>query len=512
FLAQFLGFEVFRSLLGAFVASYPIVLGLALLVPAGVAVLRQRVATTEQYTDRRRAATVFLGLFTVIFAFFGAFIGSGLAQGTGIAIENAVIVMAGAVICVLSFAKTRLLLPTLSGLVKEQIEKSKHASADKDLEQHIQRSMVTTYVLALVFVLGFVAFFAATALHVVPAPQGSVGVEGAFFVYLLLGLGLISVLLVRYFQAANIDPKWKKKDDDEIGKKRLTAAEFQRYLVLGFSATFGTALFAIGVLIELGKITQLGPIGLAPKYSTDFWVFAILIGLGPYAWFYTREQNRIRAIDQKFPEFLRDLAESQRAGMTLTEAVLTAAKGKYGMLTPEIRKMAAQIEWGVSFTDAFERFGKRVKTPLIERTVALVVQAANAGGNVVDVLTAAADDAREIQQILKERKGSMSIYVMVIYVSFFVFMGVIGVLNAQFIPEVSKAVSKAAGVSIGGLHFTKIDDQAFKTLFFHAAIVQGFGGGLVAGVMEGGKPVSGLKHAFIMIAIAYVAFRFLIGS
>jgi flagellar protein FlaJ len=105
----------------------------------------------------------------------------------------------------------------------------------------------------------------------------------------------------------------------------------------------------------------------------------------------------------------------------------------------------------------------------------------------------------------------MSIYVMIIYIAFAVFVGVIGVLNAQFIPEVAKAVSKANGVSIGGLNFRKFDENDFKTLFFHAAIIQGLGGGLVGGVMSKGKLVHGLRHSFILVFLAWVLFRLLIG-
>jgi flagellar protein FlaJ len=258
-------------------------------------------------------------------------------------------------------------------------------------------------------------------------------------------------------------------------------------------------------------VKNIGPLAADRKLATDFFVFAILVGLGPYGWFAAREARRTEAIDHKFPEFLRDLAESQRSGMTLTEAVLTASKGQYGVLTGEIKKMAAQIEWGVSFSDALQRFSGRVNTPLIERTVSLIIQASSAGGNVVDVLTAAADDAREIQQIVKERKQQMSIYTMIIYIAFAVFIGVIAVLNAQFIPEVAKAVSKADGVSIGGLHFKAFDQDDFKILFFHAAIIQGFGGGIVGGVMSGGKPIHGLRHSFILVFIAWVLFRVIIG-
>jgi archaeal flagellar protein FlaJ len=229
--------------------------------------------------------------------------------------------------------------------------------------------------------------------------------------------------------------------------------------------------------------------------------------VGPYGFFRGFELRRRRAMDDKFPDLLRDLAESQRAGMTLPRALTTAAKGTYGALTPEIRKMSAQVEWGVSFTEALGRFARRVGTPLIERAVVLITEAANAGGNVVDILTAASDDAREIKQILEERKRQMAIYAMIIYIAFFVYMVVIFVLAAQFLPGFEKAVGAASGQKVGGLNFEAFDKQTFITVFFHGALIQAVGGGLVSGVMTGGHPLDGLKHSFIMTIISWVFFR-----
>ncbi|MEA3202145.1 MAG: archaeal flagellar protein FlaJ [Thermoplasmata archaeon] len=511
FMAQVGGVVIFRSLLGAFVASYPAIFAVVFLALAFVVGLRMRVRSDLAYSDKMRALALGMSTMVLILGFFGVFIGSGLAEGSGIAIENAVLALGAAVVCLIQFVKARTLLPGIVGMIRDSVKSS--ASADKSQQQSIKNRMIATYVTALVFVLGFVSFIVATSLHVIPSPQSSLGTDVGFFVYLLGGIALLVIVVMRYFQSVNIDTRWQKRAQEEatIGKKRLTSAQVQRYLILGFSFGVAGMLGLIGLLVTLGQVQHLGPLPVAKKYGTDFFVFAILIGLGPYGWYTAREATRIEAIDQKFPEFLRDLAESQRAGMTLTEAVITASKGNYGVLTPEIRKMAAQIQWGVSFSSSLERFAARVDTPLIRRTVSLVIQASSAGGNVVDVLTAAADDAREIQQIVKERKQSMSIYVMIIYIAFAVFVGVIAVLNAQFIPEVAKAVSKADGVSIGGLHFKAFNQDDFKTLFFHAAVIQGFGGGIVGGIMAGGKPVQGLRHSFILVLAAWVLFRVVIG-
>lgn len=510
FLAQAGGVAIFRSLLEAYVGYYLAIFAVVL-VPVGAAVLvRMRVKSEVAYTPKLKALAIGGATLTIVLVFFAVFIGSGLAEGSGIQMENAVLVMGGAVLSLILFVKSRALLPSVVGLIRESIATS--ASVDESAQESIKARMVATYVAGLVFVLGFAGYMVATSLGVVAAPSSSLGTDMGFFLYLLVGIALLVVVVMRYFQSVNIDQRWATKEEAAaIGKKRLTSDQVKRYLILGFSVGVASLLGVIGLLVTLGVLGSIGPFPVAKKYGTDFFVFAILLGLGPYGWFQAREAKRIEAIDAKFPEFLRDLAESQRAGMTLTEAVLTAAKGNYGSLTGEIRKMAAQIEWGVAFSDALQRFAGRVNTPLINRTVSLVVQASEAGGNVVDVLTAAADDSREIQQIVKERKQSMSIYLMIIYIAFAVFIGVIAVLDAQFIPEVSKAVSKADGVSIGGLKFVAFDQEEFKMVFFHAAIIQGFGGGIVGGVMAGGKPVHGLRHSFVLVSIAWVLFRLVIG-
>ena len=510
FLAQIAGVEIFRFLLEAYVAYYVGIFAVAL-VPVGIAVaVRTRMKTEVPYSPKLQAVAILGATATIILVFFGVFIGSGLAEGSGIQIENAVLVLGGAVLSLITFVKARTLLPGVVGLIREAISTS--AQADKPAQDQIKKRMLFTYVAALVFVLAFAGYFVASSLGVAPPMESSLGTDLGFFVYILIGVAILLVVVMRYFQSVNMDSRWsKKREENTIGKKRLTSEQVKRYLILGFSLGTAALLFVIGILVQVGAITQLGPLAADRKVATDMFVFAILIGIGPYGWYAAREARRTEAIDQKFPEFLRDLAESQRAGMTLTEAVLTAAKGNYGMLTPDIRKMAAQIEWGVSFAEALDRFAKRVRTPLIERTVSLVIQASNAGGNVVDVLTAAAEDAREIQQIVKERKQQMSIYVMIIYIAFAVFVGVIAVLNAQFIPEVAKAVEKADGVKIGGLNFKRFDQDDFKILFFHAAVIQGLGGGIVGGVMSQGRIVFGLRHSFILVCIAWVLFRLVIG-
>src|SRR5207253_3019611 len=83
--------------------------------------------------------------------------------------------------------------------------------------------------------------------------------------------------------------------------------------------------------------------------------------------FLAKRQREIKQVERRLPDFLRDVAEAGRFGMTLADAIVVSSSGRYGKLTPEIKKMAAQITWGVHATEALRLLATRVKTPMVER-------------------------------------------------------------------------------------------------------------------------------------------------
>jgi archaeal flagellar protein FlaJ len=454
---------------------------------------------------------VFTGtfVFSATLALFFALGIPAVVQYTGVEPRQAVYIAGVGLACAIAIANLRLRIPNVVRIIQEEVDLSKQV--DRSAAQDMQKSMMRNYVLALVFFFGCIGFLGVWLAGYVK-PGGAVSPDVALIVLLGLGALFLGVIGVNYVQARQIGSRLILNDSGKAGpgKKRHSPEQVTRYTVMAIGGGIAFLMLIFMLLVATGTLTRIGPLPLDPSYGTDFFVFAILASLGPFGYLWAREAARIRTIDEKFPDFLRDLAESQRAGMTLPRALLTAAQGAYGPLTKEIKIMASQVEWGVSFNEALQRFSERTRTPLIERTVSLVCEAASSGGNVVDILAAASDDAREIKNILMERKQQMGVYSMIIYIAFGVFLTVIGVLNSQFIPELAAAAGEAAGEQVGGLRFGNIDVPTYQRIFWHAAIVQGIGGGLVAGVMTDGHPLSGLRHSVIMTLVAYVVFRFFI--
>ena len=230
----------------------------------------------------------------------------------------------------------------------------------------------------------------------------------------------------------------------------------------------------------------------------------------PASVYWDRVQKNINAREEKFPDFLRDLAEYWKGGLSMTVAIQTLAKGEYGNLNDEVNKMASQISWGVSFGEVLEMFTERVTSPIVTRAVRMVDEANRAGGRISDILLAASYDAREIKALETERRQEVGSYVTVIYASFFVYLGIILVLASTFIPAIvdsSAATGGQGSMSIGNLTIREINEVWISTIFLYSLIVQGIGNGLAAGFMASGRLYSAFIRASALLLVGWFVFE-----
>lgn len=291
-----------------------------------------------------------------------------------------------------------------------------------------------------------------------------------------------------------------KIPQQNIIKKMILSGNLNRVIVYSISGTLVT------IFIILGLLSLLNIVSFSYADSTDFFVFAILSITGIYGMYESVHFSIIRKIDSIFPDFVRDLAASRRAGMTFTKAILFTSRGSYGLLTKEIKKIAQQISWGSSVEEALTDFSKRINTTSVRRTISLIIEAGRSGGNVADVLDVAAKDALEIKQLEKERRVNMLSYVVVIYVAMFVFMAIIAILAGVFIPTITGSEAKGLSQAMGSGF---INQAEILQIFYFATLAQSIGTGVVAGIFEDGHFQSSVKHVFILCFISWMVFKFI---
>ncbi|MGI0053389.1 MAG: type II secretion system F family protein, partial [Thermoplasmata archaeon] len=288
-------------------------------------------------------------------------------------------------------------------------------------------------------------------------------------------------------------------------------------LAVGTAA--GIALLVVAALNVLGTLYTPVIGGESPGWNPglDFVTFAIIAIIGPYGFLKSRQMARIEAIETRLPDFLRDVAEAGRFGMTLPDAIITASKGRYGLLTEEIKRMASQLEWGVPVSTALHLFEDRVPTPLVQRVVSIITRANEAGGNVADVLNMVARNAREEQLDFESRKITMLTYVTVIYISFFVFLFTVLILAADFLPAMINAGQSVSASTVGsGLSSGSAVSLQFQFVpelflaFLVAVIAHAVGDGVMAGILHSSRISDGLRHAVILLAVGWLMMRYIV--
>jgi flagellar protein FlaJ len=287
--------------------------------------------------------------------------------------------------------------------------------------------------------------------------------------------------------------------------KVLTATPLN---ILFLTVPLSLVLFTVSFILVVKRY------GVSVIFGTtlvdDIIVWSVLVAIVPLAVLDFLEERRKRSLEEALPNFFRDLAGMNDSGMTLPNAIHLVSASEYGALSPYVKRLDNEMSWNVPFVDAIYRFGKNIRTPLAERSVDLIAKASRAGGDVSEVLRAAATDTYEFVSLNAERRNSMLIYMVIVMIAFAVFLVVIAILVSTFLTTMANAGSVAAHAGARGTFAATVDIFTYKRLFSHAAMIQGFFSGLVAGQMGEGSAVAGLKHSALMLFFSWVVFRFFI--
>lgn len=257
--------------------------------------------------------------------------------------------------------------------------------------------------------------------------------------------------------------------------------------------------------------------GVSIRVLDDLLIQSVLFVLISYAIVRQLYRRRINRVEAATPELLERLASLNEAGMSLAEGLDRVRGSDLGVLSPEVERVWRDVEYGSTIDDALVRFGRRIRTTAITRVVTLLTNAMRASGEMAPVLRVASEQARSEVQLRRQRRQQMLTYLIVIYISFFVFLVIIVAVNEVLVPSLPDTVPGAQDSTAGRIGaqpdtFTRFGDvskAAYTLIFFHAALIQAVCAGFIGGQLGEGSLRDGAKHAAIMLTIAYVAFLLL---
>ena len=265
------------------------------------------------------------------------------------------------------------------------------------------------------------------------------------------------------------------------------------------------------VLFLIGFLTFIGVISFPENIISwvDFIVYGILSAIGPIGFYNYLMTKKKKDLEEQLPDFLREISSSTASGMTVFDAIKSAARGDHGKLTPELKLMSAQLSWGIPVDEAIDNLANRINTDTVKRMAITVNKAQEIGGNSSSVFNAAAREIDQAKQVEKQRKTEMSLYSIVIFISFFVFLAVILIIDKTIFQAIFDLQDQMAGQAIGNMNIAVIDHTLLKYSLFSFVIVQSLGGGLLGGFMLDGRLLSGIRFSFILVLVSFFVFKFM---
>ena len=273
---------------------------------------------------------------------------------------------------------------------------------------------------------------------------------------------------------------------------------------LALTVPSALALVAVAVAAGSAPTTYDGWIA-RPVWSAFVWLYVPLyVVLIPLGIFYEWHQRSRRAVTGKLSETLRKLSSANDTGQTLLESVRTVSETSTGKLAEEFEVIHAKVNYGMSLRDALVEFNNSYAVPRLARTVKLITEAQEASSQITDVLTTAAQASENQDDIERERKSRTRMQVAIIVMTYITLLGVMAILQTQFIDVMGDLVSQGDGG--GGAGFGGggggVDPDVLSMLFFHAVTLQAILSGFISGYIRDAELISGVKFAVILMTLA----------
>lgn len=232
-----------------------------------------------------------------------------------------------------------------------------------------------------------------------------------------------------------------------------------------------------------------------PGLFSTIIILGIIMFVVPIALLKYYEIWKIKVAEDHFPQFMRDLVETIRSGMTLTQAVKAVTENDYGHLNYYVKKLNAQLDWGIPFDKALLNFSRSTRSKLIGRITSTIIESHRFGGNLTDILESISSTSIEIERLREERKLYINSQLITGYVIFFVFLIVIIGLQKFLVPSLTE-------ITVEGVATVPEDIEVqYAEVFRNLIILQGLFAGLVIGKMSEGATVGGIKHSLFLVII-----------
>jgi len=215
--------------------------------------------------------------------------------------------------------------------------------------------------------------------------------------------------------------------------------------------------------------------------------------------FATRYSRERRITERMLPEFIEDVAEQRKIGLSPEQAIERLGEGnRYAGFSKYVSKMAAQLSWGISLRKVVATFTNSVSSWVAKAVGTLMLQVVEIGGGTLRGFEDMAAFTREVSMTESDARASLRPFVLIIYIGGLM-LTLTTFVMVNMLSSQSALAAKGFTSVVSGSNSKTID--ALLT----ASIFQCWVLGLVAGKMGEGSLAEGFKHSVILVILTLLA-------
>jgi flagellar protein FlaJ len=288
-------------------------------------------------------------------------------------------------------------------------------------------------------------------------------------------------------------------------------AVFREEPLYTLGLTVPVALAVVGLVVGSGLVAA-GPTALVEQpFRTTTLLFALpfLIVSVPLAGFHEYERRRKRTVARRLPDALDILASANQMGIQLSEGLELVARNLSGSFAEQLRMVRNDIEWNNDIRRALLSLATRLQVSQLTRTCKIVAEGSRSTGDLHRVLGTAAEDTRYRYRLERDRRQKLNSYTAIVVMGFLVYLGVIVIIDQSFLGPVASQAAAAGGTAADNpVQLSQSSIDLYHAVFFHSALIQAVGTGLITGKLTDDSVLSGLKYSIALAMFALLVFAF----
>ena len=219
-------------------------------------------------------------------------------------------------------------------------------------------------------------------------------------------------------------------------------------------------------------------------------------------------------IEEVLPDFLQLTSANIRAGMPIDKALWFAVRPRFGVLAKEIEMVAKEVMSGEELNDSLQRFADKYNSDLVKRSINLMIEGIEAGGEIGNLLDKISTDIQEARIMRKEMTADVMAYVIFISVAAIIAAPLLMALSLNLLQVITTILGK---VSIGGsaaasasmpiqISKVSINPTDFKIFSLVTLVMTAFFSAMIVAIIQKGNIKEGFKYIPAFIGVTVVLF------